>query len=246
MYPGVPSWLPVSVSAACDAGRGVRLRAIPKSTTLTPPSAAEQHVLRLEIAMDDAARVGGVERLRDLEADVDQARGGQRAGGEDRAQRRAADELAGDEEIAVDVLERIDGRDRGMRERGRGARFALEALARLAVAAERGRQRLERDLAAEPLVFRGIDDAHAAPADFFVNPVRTDAAARERRVGGGVGEQLRRHRPGRLLEKSAGGVVRAKERADFGGDVGMRGVLARQEPLALAAPAAPAPRRRAR
>ena len=68
---------------------------------------------------------------------------------------------------SVDFLERVDGRDRGMRERGRGARLARQPRPARRVARVRGRQRLERDHASEPLVLRGVDDPHPAAADFL-------------------------------------------------------------------------------
>ena len=66
-----------------------------------------------------------------------------------------------------------------------------------------GGQRLERDHAAEPLVLRGVDDAHAAAADLLDDAVGPDLPADERGFVRVVQEQLRRHFPGRALEKRA-------------------------------------------
>ena len=44
-------------------------------------------------------------------------------------QRLAVDELGGDEQLAVQFLERVDGADAGMRQRRRRPRFAAQPLA---------------------------------------------------------------------------------------------------------------------
>ena len=111
------------------------------------------------------------------------------------AKRDAAHQLARDEQLAVDLLERVDRGDRRMRRappprvprapvvRGRWARGVYA-----------GRQRLERDGASEPRVLGRIDDAHAAASDFFLNRVRADLATGL--VGGAV-ESVAEERRGR-------------------------------------------------
>src|SRR6185436_1153056 len=73
-----------------------------------------------------------------------------------------------------DVVDRADVR---MVQRRGDSRFAPEAFERLGVRGQLGRQELERDLTAEPDVFGAVDDAHAAAADAFENPIMTDSGA---------------------------------------------------------------------
>ena len=46
-------------------------RAMPKSVTLARPSVVDDHVVRLEVAVDDAAAVGEARRAQDLDGEVD-------------------------------------------------------------------------------------------------------------------------------------------------------------------------------
>ena len=54
----MPSTVPVIVSESMPAAL-----AMPKSATRTPPSLVEEQVPRLDVAMDDAVSVRGVERV---------------------------------------------------------------------------------------------------------------------------------------------------------------------------------------
>jgi hypothetical protein len=125
----------------------------------------DQHILRLQIAVHDANVMRGAQRARDIGRDHDGARRVERTALDLAPQRVPFDVFRGDEQASVNLLERIDGRHRGMRD-GRGrSRFAAQPLAQRRVAILQRRQRLQRDAPSEASVARAIDDPHAAAAD---------------------------------------------------------------------------------
>ena len=89
-YCAVPMTEPVSVMSDAPA------RAIPKSVTLTRPVVVDQHVVRLDVAVHDAALVREARRAQDLQHDVDRRLGRRRAA--------LADDVL--ERPALDVLHR--------------------------------------------------------------------------------------------------------------------------------------------
>src|SRR5262249_46620112 len=112
----------------------------------------------LQVAMDDAAAGRGVERVEDLDAELQLAI--------DRhwtAERTAVHELH-DEEVGAEVVDLADVR---MVERGDRARLALHAIR------EPPGARFQRDGTVQPRVPRPVDDAHAAFADRAVDFVRS-------------------------------------------------------------------------
>ncbi len=126
---------------------------------------AEQDVRGLDVAVDDPARVRGVERAGDLGDDVHRAAGVETAGGADeRPQVRAVDVAHGDVERAL-VLARVVDRDHvGVIDRGGEAGLGHEALAEADVLGEVRGDQLERDGAIEIELDSAIDHAHAAAA----------------------------------------------------------------------------------
>ena len=97
----------------------------------------EEHVRRLQIAMDDAAGVQRAERGQDAEADRNRLRRTQRPITELLSERLPFEQLHGDEQLAAVLADFVDLADVGMVDAGGGARFAPEALARGLVAPER-------------------------------------------------------------------------------------------------------------
>ena len=88
----------------------------------------DEDVRRLDVAVDDAGRVRGVERVGDLDGIVEEQRPSAAACRDAPAQRRAVEHLHDEErQVAVlaDVIERADVR---MVERRRRAGLALKAL----------------------------------------------------------------------------------------------------------------------
>ena len=121
--------------------------------------------------MDDAFGVGGIERAGHLDTGVEQFVKRQRAVGDLVLQRVPIEKFHGDEMLACEFIDFIDRADVGMIQRGGGARFALEALERPAVARHFGREKFQRDGAAKFRVDGVVDDAHTAAAKLFLDPI---------------------------------------------------------------------------
>jgi hypothetical protein len=126
----------------------------------------DDHVVRLEVAVDDAATVGEARRAQDLNDDVDRARRVHRAVfAHDRLQRTSGDILHGDVVGAVPLAAVEDGDDVGVRERGRAGGLAPKALDELLVFGEVVVQHLHGHLPTEQLVLGQVHVGHAARAE---------------------------------------------------------------------------------
>jgi hypothetical protein len=127
----------------------------------------EQQVARLDVAMDDAGLVRGVERAGGLAQPAQRGLVGDRAAGlQAVADGAAAHELHDHEGAAVvlgDVVDRHDVRMRG--EPRRGPRLACEAAACAVVLGQVGGEHLDRHGAAEQLVVGLPDARHPAVGD---------------------------------------------------------------------------------
>ena len=124
--------------------------------------------------MDETARVGRVERGRDLADDPERAPQGQPPlVDEHRFQVAAVDVRHRDVEQAV-LLACVEHRhDARVVERGGQLRLAQEAVAEVGFAERRG-QELERGRPPEPNLLRAVDDARAPAADRLDDPVAAD------------------------------------------------------------------------
>ena len=99
---------------------------------------AEQDVLGLDVAMDEAAGVRGVERVADLRDDAHRSPRIQRpAGAHERAQIRAVDVAHDDEQDALALPGVVDGDDVLVLDRGRRLRLGDEARAEVRALGER-------------------------------------------------------------------------------------------------------------
>ena len=127
----------------------------------------ELDVGRLQIAVDDALFVRGVERVHDLAGDADHLGKRQAAPGRGGAlqvfvQRVAFDQLHHQRQHAALFLEAEERGDVGMVEGGQDAGFALEPCDAFGIGDEGLGQRLQRDVAAQVRVMRPIHLAHSA------------------------------------------------------------------------------------
>ena len=126
----------------------------------------DEDVRGLDVAVDEALLVRGVERLGDLGEELDRALRLERTVLRDELGEVGALDVAhGEEEHAVLLARLVDGDDVRVVERGGDPRLAQEALAEALVLGELGRDHLERDLAPETLLLGAVDRAHAAAAD---------------------------------------------------------------------------------
>ena len=132
----------------------------------------EQHVGRLHVAVDEAARVRRVERPRDLRADPDgPCRVERPFAAQQHRQIAPLDVAHGQVQAAVDVARVVD-RD-GVRVLERRCQLALaqEPLTKALVEGQLGGDELDRHRPLQPAVVRPVDDSHPALADQLFQPV---------------------------------------------------------------------------
>ena len=127
-----------------DPSAGSELR--PRETEVEQLDAVrrEEDVGRLEIAMDDAARVQRRQRGQHAEADRHRLRDAHRPALQPLGERLALEQLHGDEQLAGVLADLVDLADVRMVDARRGAGLAPEPLARRLVRCDR-RHRLQRD-----------------------------------------------------------------------------------------------------
>ena len=125
------------------------------------PVLGDLHVLRLDVAVDDAARVGVVERLAEVGADLADLAVAERAVVGEPGQGRALDQLGDEQGVAVLLAHLVEGDDAGVVEPRRRLGLAQHPPPGLAALLDR----LDRDRALEAAVPGLVDDAEAAAAD---------------------------------------------------------------------------------
>ena len=128
--------------------------------------AGDEDVRRLDVAVDDAARVGRGERERDRDGRVDGPIGTDASlVAEDVGEAAPVDVLHDDVVGAGRLAPVVDADDVRVVEVGGRLRLAAEALDERRVVRELGEEHLERDRAVEQLVSSQEDVGHAAPTD---------------------------------------------------------------------------------
>ncbi len=138
----------------------------------------DQDVRGLDVAVHEAAAVGGVQRGRELLEQLDRSRRLDRPLlDQDLAEVGAGDVVHDEEQHPLMLARVMDPDDVRVMQRGGDARLALEPLAELLVLGERGRQHLERVDPVQRDVRDAVDEAHAAAADQLVNAVAPDHGA---------------------------------------------------------------------
>ena len=151
----------------------------PKSRILTSPSLGDEEVLRLQVAVDDAAPVRGGQAARDLLRRGSSAlRSGSGPRDNRAAQRLAVEQLGDHVRLPVGGADVVDRDDVGIVERRGGARLLLEAVQPVGVGGEVGRQHLDGDVAVEAVVAGAIDLAHPAGAQQADDLVRSEGGSR--------------------------------------------------------------------
>ena len=117
----------------------------------------------LDVAVDDPGRVRGVERIRNVDADVEDELVRDRLRTDSMLERLSFQELHHDELLALELADVVDRADVRMIQGRSSPRFPLKAFDRVTVLQDRFGKELERDVAAQSGVLRLVDDAHAAP-----------------------------------------------------------------------------------
>ena len=145
---------------------------MPKSVTFALPARVDQHVLRLDVAMDEAFGVGAGEAAADLDRIGDGFVDGQGPEPADPVLEGLARHVFEDDVGVAGVLARVDHLDDvRMREPGYRARLAPETLELVGLVGYLAVQDLDRDLAVESLVDAEVDGRHAAAAELRLEPV---------------------------------------------------------------------------
>ena len=139
----------------------------------------DQHVGRLEVAMDDAGVVGVLQSVSDLAQVTPCGKGVERAAVQDVAQRAATNQRHGEVGHPLGKLEVVDRQDVRMVELGQRLRFGLEPLHEAVVLEELWRQGLQGHLAPERLLHRAVDHRHAATTKALDDLVAADPGAGE-------------------------------------------------------------------
>ena len=182
MYPAVPSTTPGIVGAVAtwvEIGRLRVLRQLREAEVRDLHAAvargAEEDILGLQVAMDDAALVSRRHTARCLNRDVERCPMGKRAAQQRFAQRLTFEQF-GDDIGFIPVDAHVEhSNDVGMAERGGRSRLALEALQAGAVTGELGPENFERNVASQPAVVGAIHLAHSARAERRNDLIRTEA-----------------------------------------------------------------------
>ncbi len=131
----------------------------------------DEHVRRLDVAVDEPARVGGVERVRDLGDECQRACRRERPVVDQPAEIGAVHEAVRDVQLSFRLARRVDGQDPPMVDRRREPRLAEKALSEGRVAGQLGSYQLQGDRPVERELRRSIDDSHAASSDDLFDPV---------------------------------------------------------------------------
>ena len=117
--------------------------------------------------MHDAPAVGFVERIGELQRDIEAIGHRQRTARDSRGQQFALDVLHGDEQTTVEFAEVVGHGDVRRTQEGCGLGLANQPVSRLRVRADLRRQKFQRDAAPQTLVFGKIDVAHSPAAQTF-------------------------------------------------------------------------------
>ena len=138
----------------------------------------KQDVRRLDIAMDEPARVGRVEGGGQLVEQRRRPRRRQRTlRGQQAAQVGPLHVAHRDEQRPLRLAGLVDGNDVGVLDRRRQPRLAQKAGPEALVPGELGRQQLERHLASEPLLVGEEDGAHPPAAEQRLDPIAEQLSA---------------------------------------------------------------------
>lgn len=168
---------------------------------------AEQHVVGLDVPVQDARRVRGLQRAEHLQTDTRRLTHPDRALLEGGAQRAAPHQLHDDPGLSVHDRDVMDVHHRRVVEPGRGARLAAHPLEDIGAFTlgkmVRDARLLDGDLSVHGLVLGPPDRPHPTVPELAQQPV----AARDEPPGAGLGVRGgrgldRRHRgdPGRRLQ----------------------------------------------
>src|SRR5277367_6061615 len=141
-----------------------------------------ENVGGLDVSMDDPLGVRDVERAGDLPTEVEQRVRGERLSADALAKRLPFEQLHGDEALALMFADFVDGANVRMVQRRGGARLTQKTLERLRVGGNFGREKLQRDVAAQSGVLGAIHHTHAASAKLLAEAIVRNGLARHGKI----------------------------------------------------------------
>ena len=125
----------------------------------------DEDVPRLDVAMDEAALVRGVEGICDLADEPDRTLPRKLHVVDEAAEIGSRDESGCEVELPIRLSRCVDREDAGVVDGGGDPRFAQEPLSKGVVTGELGCDELQRDRTIEGELGRPIHDTHPTPAD---------------------------------------------------------------------------------
>ena len=131
--------------------------------------------------MDDAAVVGVLERVGELDAEAEHAGERRRVASEVGGQQPALDQLHRDVDLSFGFSHVVDCADVRMIQRGCGSGFVQQSASGAVVAEGFGGEDFERDVTIEPGVARAKYDPHSAFAQLVDDSIWTECFADHRR-----------------------------------------------------------------
>jgi hypothetical protein len=160
-----------------DSSRKPEVREVDVVGAVRAGAWVEQHVGGLHVTMDEAARVGGIERARHLREDPDRVPRIEAATLQALFQIRPLDIAHSDEEEVFGRPGLVDRNDVGMVDRRSEFRLTEESITERVVLGKTGGEELERNPPLEPQILGKVDDAHAAPAEKRLDPIAGELGA---------------------------------------------------------------------
>src|ERR1700747_2228112 len=153
-----------------------------KDLYLAAPS--HENIRGLDVAVDDAACVRCVQRIGNLDAEVEDLIEGQWSVVDPMLERLTVEVLHGDEGAAVEFADIVNCANIGVVERRGGTRFALKALERGRIRYRIFRKEFQSDFAAQPSVLGLVYDSHPAAAEFLQDTIMGQSLASRHGVTG--------------------------------------------------------------
>jgi hypothetical protein len=137
----------------------------------------DEDVGGLDVAVDDAFGVGGIESFGDLNGNVEETLEFNWLAIDDVLEGGSIEEFHGDEGATVFFADVVDGANVWMVEGGGGLRFTLKTNERLAILGDLVREKFEGHEAVQTGILGLVNDTHTAPAELFKNAVMGDGLA---------------------------------------------------------------------
>ena len=142
-------------------------------------SLGNKNVRWLDVPMNDALGVRGLQRIRDLNGDMEETIEFHRLAGDDVLQRCAVQEFHGDERAPGVFANIVNRADVGMIQRRGRLRLTFEPRQHLRVFGDLVRQEFQRHKAVQTGILRLVDHTHSPAAQFLHDAVMRNGMTNE-------------------------------------------------------------------